>query len=159
MRDVGNSFKPSKMANVKFVKTKKRPRADDAQPEHLDDTPPPRRPAGRPRKAHRAVTAAASAPAVLPEIELAVTFAHPKPAAFPSLPTDRPPSPAPTIADNFAGNGMREMMDALEKADKETVTAIQRHIDGLYATGTDKWYEELRGRWGKDESDTGVSKT
>jgi hypothetical protein len=152
MRDVGNSSDRSKMANVKFIKTRKRP-VSDAQKEDRDNTPPPRRPAGRPSKATRV-----AAPAVLPEGHVTSPFMHPKPAAFPSLPTVTAPSPSPAqVILDFSGNGMKELVEALEKGNAETVIAILRHFDGLYATGTEEWYESLRRRWGEDESNTEVN--
>ena len=49
---------------------------------------------------------------------------------------------------------MKELMDALETGNDEMMTAILRHFDSLYATGTEEWYENLRGCWGENESNT-----
>jgi hypothetical protein len=144
------------MANVKFIK--KRAIADEQQEdeqqedEHEDILKPARRTGGRPSKVARAAAAATT-----PANDLTDTAAHPKPAAtFPSLPTTAPPS-LPVVTGDFAGNGMREMMEALEKGNEEAVTAMKRHVDGLYAKGAEEWYKELRRQWVHDMSKTEVS--
>jgi hypothetical protein len=152
-RDTDNTKGRRKMANVKFIK--KRTIADEQQEDEHEGIPKPaRRIGGRPSKVARAAAAAA---ATTSANDFTDTVAHPRlAAAFPSLSTNAPPSPSVFTGD-FAGNAMKELMEALEKGNEDAVTAIKRHVDGLYAKGAEDWYKELRRQWAHDMIKTEVS--
>jgi hypothetical protein len=135
-----NTPETRKMANVKYVK--KRPR-DQEQP----DAPPVRDRAGRTRPSQRATA---------PDTEPEPTFSSSKPAAFPSLSANAPPSPSPPAVMTFSGHGMVELMDAMETNDDGRVGSIKRHFDHEYEAGTSPWYADLRSRWDPNTQDSPV---
>lgn len=135
-----------KMANIKVIKRKTRARS--RKWEERDDSPGHTR-AGRSVKIPESTVDRTSE--VLPD------NLSSKPAAFPSLPTNTLPPPPTAIVD-FDGNGMKELMDAMQKGDSESVSAIHTHFGKMYKASTDMWYAELRSRWSPNESNLTVSR-
>ncbi|RAR02046.1 FMI2 protein [Stemphylium lycopersici] len=63
----------------------------------------------------------------------------PKPAAFPSLPTNVPPSPQ--AHHQNPGHGMKELFEAMEDDDEERVTATKQYVDRMYQADTSECYQ------------------
>ena len=127
------------MANIKIVKAASR--RSEGEDRHHHDLPSRSR-TGR-------VTKASLRNPAPPALTI------PKPAAFPSLPTDVPPSPQ-TYAQN-PGYSMKDLFEAMEDDDEERVTAIKQRVDRMYQSDTNEWYAELRGRWAPKQAETTVS--
>ncbi|EOA86150.1 uncharacterized protein SETTUDRAFT_28548 [Exserohilum turcica Et28A] len=131
-----------KMANTKIVKANPR-RTDEHRETEPDDPPPAGNHTKNPNKISRRNRALALTP----------KFAFPKPAAFPSLPTDAPPPSQPESAatDQSSVHSMKELFEAIESQDQARVAAIKQSIDRMYRESENEWYAELRKRWSPDE--------
>jgi hypothetical protein len=131
-----------KMAHIKYVK--KRTRVEE-QPR----APPARDRGARPSRASQR----ASAPTPEPE----PTIIPNRPAAFPSLPANAPPSPPADVT--LSGHSMSELMEAMETDDTEQVKMIKDYFSHQYKEGTSSWYADLRRRWDPDMEDSTVRST
>ncbi|KAJ4364580.1 hypothetical protein N0V83_009176 [Neocucurbitaria cava] len=112
-----------KMPNVKYVrKSSQRPRNDSHQDHdhNLPSTPSVRRPTG-----HHTISKAAKAQQPRWSI-----FRTAKPSAFPSLYTERP-LPGDNSCDGMH-HGVRALMEAMEKSDKDGIRAYKDEVDSLY---------------------------
>ena len=127
------------MANIKYIKKRS---GDGQQPQAA----PARDLAMRPSRTSQ--RAAASAPEPEP------THIPQKPAAFPSLPANAPPSPP--LDPTLSGHGMRELMAAMETNDETLMEHIKDHFKIGYEAGTDPWYAALRRRWDPQMVDSKV---
>lgn len=138
------------MANTKIVKANPR-RTDEHRETEPDDPPPAGNHTKNPNKISRRNRALALTP----------KFAFPKPAAFPSLPTDAPPPSQPESAatDQSSVHSMKELFEAIESQDQARVAAIKQSIDRMYRESENEWYAELRKRWSPDEVEEIVSTT
>ncbi|CAO2653637.1 Nn.00g030480.m01.CDS01 [Neocucurbitaria sp. VM-36] len=131
-----------RMPNVRYVrKRSQRPRVDSHHDyDHDLDTPSARRPIGR----H-----------TTPQTQPVPTSIFPsaKPASFPSLPTDRR-RPEDNLNDGVH-HGVRALMRAMEKSDKEGIRTYKYEVDSMYNNKhfpihmkeeERQWYAELRQR-------------
>ena len=124
---IPNPPKSRKMANVKYVKKRRR-----------EDTPPESKRARRTNKAAQRVAASL-------EDEPSPALSAPRPSAFPSLAGNAPPLPSATV--EYTKHGLRELMEAIVDEDDERVRKIKRQFAVEYEVGTGFWYEDLRNSW------------
>lgn len=132
------------MANIKFVKHKKRARSEEQDAYEQHEEAPVR---SRPLRSGKVPTSSAGS--------VAAPYFNPRPAASPSLPSNAPWLP-PTAIGAFAGNGMKELVHAMDE-DQERFVAIKSHFDRMYAASPDAWYAGLRERWSPEQCTATVS--
>jgi hypothetical protein len=72
-------------------------------------------------------------------------FSAPRPAAFPSLTDNAPPSLP--VAIELTKHGMRELVEAMDAEDYERVRKIKRQFAAKYEADTSVWYDSLRKNW------------
>ncbi|CAN9365929.1 unnamed protein product [Alternaria sp. RS040] len=125
--DPQRSLKSRGMAHVKYVK---KPNRENASPEtkrarHFNKT------------AKRVATPLEDGPSP--------AFSLPRPAAFPSLTGNAPPSPPAAI--EFTKHGIRELVEAMDAEDYERVRKIKRQFAAKYEVDTSIWYDSLRKNW------------
>lgn len=145
-----------KMANVRHVRKRLHSARDKEPSKRSRDRSPTAQPDGG-QAASRATQGTHSSTSI---------FTHPKPAAFPSLPTDEP-APKTSILDR-SRHIARAIMDSMEKSNKKAITACECLVDSMYNT-TDfpdhvdekerTWYVELKARWAANETASEVSQT
>ncbi|CAN9407653.1 unnamed protein product [Alternaria alternata] len=125
--DPRGPLKSRGMAHVKYVK---KPSRENASPEtkrarHFNKT------------AKRIATSLEDGPSP--------AFSAPRPAAFPSLTDNAPPSLP--VAIELTKHGMRELVEAMDAEDYERVQKIKRQFAAKYEADTSVWYDSLRKNW------------
>ncbi|KAF1850654.1 uncharacterized protein K460DRAFT_350683 [Cucurbitaria berberidis CBS 394.84] len=140
------------MPNVRYVrKYSQRPLADEHHDKDRDDTLPVRRPIGRPptRPLRHVPTS------IYPGV---------KPASFPSLASDEPPSQ--DTSKDGVHYGAWELMKAMEKSDQKGIHTSKRGVDDMYnnekfplrVTEEEKmWYADLAERWRPNDPEVQVA--
>ncbi|CAN9347870.1 unnamed protein product [Alternaria alternata] len=125
--DPRGPLKSRGMAHVKYVK---KPSRENASPETK-------------RARHFNKTAKRIATSL--EDGHSPAFSAPRPAAFPSLTDNAPPSLP--VAIELTKHGMRELVEAMDAEDYERVRKIKRQFAAKYEADTSVWYDSLRKNW------------